>query len=230
MARSNPFKSSIGLKLIMAVTGLFLFGFTIVHMLGNLQVFEAPDAINHYAHVLQSNPALVWTFRILLLLAVLLHIDAAVRLTRRNRASRPTPYAQINANGATLASRTMFVGGLVIAVFIVFHILHFTVMAGPFHEYSTYQTSIPGDPDPVHDVHRMIVTAFQNLWVSAFYIVAVAFLGLHLKHGGAALFRTLGIGNQITFGWQNWVARLFALAVFLGMEAVPIGVLLGIVK
>jgi len=230
MARLNFFRSSIGLKAVMAVTGLFLFGFTVIHMLGNLQVFEAPAAINHYAHVLQSNPILVWAVRLLLLASVLLHIDAAVRLTRRNRAARPQPYAQINANGATLASRTMFVGGLIVLVFIVFHIYHFTVMGGPFHEYATYKTDVPGVPDPVHDVHRMMVTAFSNVWIAGFYLIAVAFLGLHLNHGVAALFRSLGVGNRVSFPAQNWIARLFAWIVFLGMAAVPAAILTGVVK
>ncbi len=224
------FRSAIGLKVVMAVTGLILFGFVLVHMLGNLQVFLPPDAINHYAYVLKSRPPLLWGFRLFLLAAVVLHVASAIALTRRNRASRPVGYQKINAQGATLASRTMFVGGLVLFAFIVFHLLQFTGQVGPFSASRSLEAALPGVPDPVHDVHAMVVKAFQNGWITLFYVVALVFLALHLNHGGAALFRTLGVGNKATFGWQNFVARAFAWIVFLGMVAVPLAVYFGAVK
>ncbi|HEY8965255.1 MAG TPA: succinate dehydrogenase cytochrome b subunit [Candidatus Methylacidiphilales bacterium] len=246
-------RSSILLKAVMAVTGLILFGFTFVHMVGNLLIFLPPEAINSYGYLLHHSGVhgltLIWPFRVFLLASAVLHIVAAVILTKRNRAARPVAYAEIKPNGATLASRTMFVGGLVLAVFIVFHILHFTLEAGPFAATRGYEAPLPANsvatlnlltvPEShdgsteikvVHDVHRMVVAGFQNVWVSLFYLVSLCFLGLHLKHGGAALLRSLGIGNRATFPWQNFIARAFALAIFVGMAAVPVAVLLGIVK
>ncbi|MDE1171357.1 MAG: succinate dehydrogenase cytochrome b subunit [Verrucomicrobium sp.] len=224
------FRSSIGLKAIMAVTGLILFGFVIVHMLGNLQIFLPPEKINHYAYLLQGNPWLLWTFRAVLILSVLLHVDAAVRLTRRNRAARPQDYAQLKPQTASLASRLMFVGGLVVLAFIIFHLYQFTLMGGPYHGYRAFEAPLPGVPAPVHDVHRMMVAAFSNVWVVLFYIVSLGFLALHLHHGGAALLRSLGVGNRTTFALQNAVARFFAWSVFLGMAAIPALVFLGYVK
>ncbi len=224
------FRSAIGLKIVMAGTGLILFGFVLIHMLGNLQIFLPPDAINHYAYVLKANPFLLWGVRLFLLLAVVLHVVSAIALTRRNRASRPVGYQKINAQGATLASRTMFVGGLVLLAFIVFHLLQFTGQLGPFSASRSLEASLPGVPNPVHDVHAMVVKAFQNGWIVLFYVVSLVFLALHLNHGGAALFRTLGLGNKATFGWQNFVARAFAWVIFLGMVAVPLAVYFGAVK
>jgi succinate dehydrogenase / fumarate reductase, cytochrome b subunit len=224
------FRSAIAIKIAMAVTGLILFGFVLVHMLGNLQIFLPPEAINHYAYVLKSNPLLLWGARLFLLLTVALHIGAAIALTRRNREARPQAYAKMNTQGATLASRTMFVGGLVLLAFIVFHLLQFTAQVGPFSASRSLEASLPGVPTPVHDVHAMVIQAFQNGWVVLFYLVALVFLALHLNHGGAALFRSLGLGNKSTFGWQNFIARAFAWIVFLGMVAVPLAVYFGAVK
>ncbi|SDU30236.1 succinate dehydrogenase / fumarate reductase cytochrome b subunit [Verrucomicrobium sp. GAS474] len=248
-----PVKSAILLKAIMAITGLILFGFTIVHALGNLLVFLPAEAINSYGYLLHHSGlhgfTLIWPFRLFLLAAAVAHIVAAIILTKRNRAARPVPYAVIKANKATFASRTMFVGGLVLAVFIVFHILQFTVEAGPFATSRGYEAPVSAAdvatlnlltvPDvhngsteitAIHDIHRMVVEGFSNVWISAFYLISVAILGLHLNHGAAALFRSLGIGNRATFPWQNFIARAFGLFVFLAMAAVPLGVLTGIVK
>ena len=229
-----PATSAILLKAVMAVTGLILFGFVIVHALGNLLVFLPDEAINGYGYFLHHAGVhgllLIWPFRLFLLAAAVAHIVAAIILTKRNRAARPVPYAKMNANGATLASRTMFVGGLVLAVFIVFHILQFTVEAGPFAGTKSYETQVPGIVGNVHDVHRMMVHAFRNVWISGFYLVSVAFLGLHLYHGSAALFRSLGLGNRATFPWQDFIARAFGAFTFLAMAAIPLAILFGIVK
>ena len=245
--------SGILLKAVMAVTGLILFGFTIIHTIGNLLIFLPPDAINGYAYFLQHagvhGITILWPFRAFMLATALIHIVSAIVLTKRNRAARPVEYAEMKANGATFASRTMFVGGLVLAVFIAFHLLQFTVQAGPFSHTRTYETAISSDDadllklvtvppthetpyviSVVHDVHRMVIEGFGNIWISCFYLIAVAVLGLHLNHGAAALFRSLGIGNRATFPWQNFIARAFGLFVFLGMAAVPLGVLSGIIK
>src|SRR5258705_4588108 len=120
------FESSLGKKYIMAVSGCVLFLFVVAHLLGNLQIFLGPNVINRYGHFLQSNPELIWPARIILLMMVGLHIWAAVKLTIENRAARPVRYSQYEVVVATYASRTMFVSGLIILVFIIYHLLHFT--------------------------------------------------------------------------------------------------------
>src|SRR6266705_4969468 len=121
------FKSSLGKKYIMAVTGFAMFVFVLGHLAGNLQVFLGPEAINRYGHFLQSNPELIWPARLILLLMVGLHIWSAVKLSVENKAARPVAYAQYQPVGSSYASRTMLMSGLIIFVFVVYHILHFTV-------------------------------------------------------------------------------------------------------
>src|ERR1700753_283910 len=120
---TNIFGSSLGKKYIMAITGLMMFGFVIAHLIGNLQVFLGPEAINRYGHFLQSNVELLWPARIFLLLMTRLHIWSAIKLSIENKAARPVPYANWNPATATYASRTMLMSGLIIFVFIIFHIL-----------------------------------------------------------------------------------------------------------
>src|SRR5262247_2590963 len=123
------FGSSLGKKYIMAITGLAMFGFVVVHMLGNLQVFLGPAAINDYGYFLQTKPELVWPARIALLLMLILHIWAAIKLSAENRAARPSGYGNYKIVAASYASRTMFVSGLILLAFIIYHLLHFTVQA-----------------------------------------------------------------------------------------------------
>src|SRR6266404_188747 len=122
----NIFKSSLGKKYIMAVTGFVLLLFVVGHLAGNLQIFLGPEAINRYGHFLQSNPELIWPARLFLILMLVLHIWSAVQLTRENRAARPVRYAEYRPVSSSYASRTMFMSGLIIFVFIIYHLLHFT--------------------------------------------------------------------------------------------------------
>src|SRR5213080_4085508 len=124
---SSLFTSSLGKKYLMAVTGLVMFGFVIGHLVGNLQIFLGPEAINRYGHFLQSNPELIWPARLGLVLMVGMHIWSAVELSWENKAARPVPYAAYQPVASTYASRTMLMSGVIIFVFIVYHLLHFTV-------------------------------------------------------------------------------------------------------
>src|SRR5689334_3684810 len=124
---TNIFKSSLGKKYVMAVSGCLLFLFVVAHLVGNLQIFLGPEVINRYGHFLQSNPELIWPARIVLLVMVALHIWSAIKLTAENKAARPQAYAHSEIVAATYASRTMFMSGLIILAFIIYHLLHFTV-------------------------------------------------------------------------------------------------------
>jgi len=217
-----PGRSAILLKAVMAVTGLILFGFTFVHMVGNLLVFLPPEAINSYGYLLHHSGihglTLIWPFRIFLLAAAVAHIVAAIVLTKRNRAARPVAYAEIKPNGATLASRTMFVGGLVLAVFIVFHILHFTT--GTIRPAGTFEEG---------NVYSNVVASFRIWWVVLFYVIAMAFLGLHLYHGAWSSVRTLGATGESPDPFHRRASATLAILVWLGFTLVPLAVFFGLV-
>jgi succinate dehydrogenase / fumarate reductase cytochrome b subunit len=219
------YRSTIGKKIIMAVTGLIGIAFVIFHMLGNLQVFIGQDKFDSYAAMLHGPLAeVVWAMRIVLIVAVLLHVLMAWQLTRRAKAARPADYKVREPQVSTLASRTMRWGGVLLVVFIVFHILHFTVgvidPAGAFHA-----TDAAGR----HDIYGDVVASFRIWWVSAFYIVAMAFLGLHLFHGAWSSMRTLGVAHPSEHPMKRRIAAVVAVVVWLGFTLVPLGVIAGIV-
>lgn len=218
------FRSTVGLKVLMALSGIVLFGFVFVHMLGNLQVFVGPAQLNAYGHLLKSEPALLWAFRLFLFTALVVHVISGLGLAARNRAARPARYAEDTAVGASLASRTMAVSGVIVLFFIIFHILHFTT--GTIDaSYATFR-----DPEDHPDIYRMVVTGFSNPWIAWFYIVSMGLIGLHLSHGISALFRSLGLMNRAWYPLQLWFARVFATLIFVGMTSIPLAVQLGFVK
>src|SRR5436853_1204088 len=162
---SRLFNSSLGKKYIMAVSGLVLFLFVVAHLAGNLQIFLGPEAINRYGHFLQSNPELIWPARLFLLLMLVLHIWAAIKLSAENKAARPVGYASWQPAGATYASRTMLMSGIIIFVFIIYHLLHFTVQTQYIN--LTGQNFVEfTDPQKRHDIFKMMVVGFENIWVS----------------------------------------------------------------
>jgi succinate dehydrogenase / fumarate reductase cytochrome b subunit len=216
------YRSSLGKKYVMAITGLLLFLFVVGHLVGNLQIFlGSPKPINDYAAFLKSRPALLWTARLGLLLLTTLHIVSALQLARENRAARPVAYREKKPLSASFASRTLVASGLVIFAFVVYHLLHFTI----------------GAVDPVllqlrdslgrHDVYSMMVIGFSNVWVSLFYIIAMGLLCLHLSHGVGSIFQSLGLKNKTYGPLIDRGSKLAALAIFLGNSAIPIAVLLG---
>jgi succinate dehydrogenase / fumarate reductase, cytochrome b subunit len=220
------YRSTIGKKIIMAVTGLIGVGFVILHMAGNLQVFIGQTKINSYGALLHGPLAeLTWLLRIVLIVAVVLHVTMAVQLTRISAAARPIAYQHREPQASTLASRTMKWGGVLLLVFIVVHILHFTT-----------ETIDPGgwrgmtDSQGHRDVYGNIIASFHIWWVAAFYIVSMMALGLHLFHGAWSSVRTLGYARPTANPLHRRIALLVAVAVWLGFTLVPVGVIAGIVR
>lgn len=212
--------TSVGKKVVMAVTGFIVFGFVTVHMLGNLQLFLGPEKLNAYARFLKSSPAVLWAFRGTLLLAVALHILSATQVTLQSWAARPEGYAVQRFRETTYAARTMRWGGPIIALFVVYHLLHFTT--GQLH---------PTAPQFVAtDVYNNVVHGFQVPWAAAVYLVAVAMVGLHLYHGVWSMLQTVGAAHPRYNRWRRVLAVTFALLVTGGMMAVPISVLAGWVR
>lgn len=221
------YESSIGKKVVMAVTGFILVGFVIVHMLGNLKVFAGPEKFNAYAAFLREAGApafgheqLLWIARLVLLGSVGLHMLAAYQLTQVSWAGRPTAYTRKEAVQATYASRTMRWGGVIIALFVLYHILHFTIGAvgygpGQFREL---------------DVYGNVVKGFRVWYVSAFYIAAMVVLGLHLYHGVWSMFQTLGLNGATSDRFFRRLATVIAAVIVLGNISIPAAVLAGLVR
>jgi succinate dehydrogenase / fumarate reductase cytochrome b subunit len=212
----------------MAISGLALFLFVVGHMLGNLQVFLGPDTINDYGHFLQSKPELVWTARIGLLFMVVLHIWSAIKLSAENRAARPERYGNYKAVGASYASRTMLVTGLVILTFIIYHLLHFTVRADV--NFTGTDFTKLHDAKQRFDIYNMIIIGFSNPIVSIFYIVSMALLSLHLSHGLSSMFQSFGWKNRKYGKFIDRLALVAAAVLIIGYSAIPIAVLTGILK
>ncbi len=208
--------STIGKKWVMAVTGIGLVLFALGHMAGNLQVFLGADVFNSYAHKLQSLGPLLWIARIGLFVMAVLHIISALQLTARARAARPQDYAVRTSQVSTWASRTMRVGGIILALFLIYHILHFTT--GTLHPAFSRGGA-----------YGNVVLGFERVWVAVFYIVAMSFFGLHLYHGVWAAFRTLGVAKPNPMPLERKLALGLAVITWAGFIAVPIGVLLGLV-
>jgi succinate dehydrogenase / fumarate reductase cytochrome b subunit len=211
--------STIGRKVIMAVTGAILFGFVLVHMIGNLQVYLGPEALNHYGVFLREmlHGAGLWVARAVLLAAVVLHIWSATSLTLTSRRARPEGYRREKWKESTYASRTMRWGGVILLLFIIYHLLHFTT--GTLH-----QSFIEGD------VYHNFVAGFRNVWVSAFYIFAMLALGLHLRHGLWSMCQTLGVSHPRYIRMAHVGAWIFAAIVVIGNISFPLAVLAGIVR
>ena len=220
------YRSTIGKKIIMAVTGLIGIGFVIGHMAGNLQAFIGQTKLNAYGALLHGPLAeLLWVVRMVLIVAVALHVVMAWQLTLGARAARPIGYQNREPQVSTLASRTMRWGGALLLVFIVLHILHFTT----------------GQIDPAnwrgrldvagrHDVYGNLVASFRIWWVAAFYVLAMIFLGLHLYHGAWSSVRTLGYAKPSTHPLQRRIALVVAALVWFGFTIVPPGVLAGLIR
>jgi succinate dehydrogenase / fumarate reductase cytochrome b subunit len=221
---SDLYRSAVGKKAVMAVTGIILFGFVLVHMIGNLKLYTGAEHLNNYAGWLRTvgEPALpaeglLWIARIVLLAAVVLHIWAAWQVSRMNREARPRRYAVGNKVHTSYASRTMRWGGVIILLFIIYHLLHFTT--GNVH---------PGFIEG--DVYHNVVTGFQVWWVSAFYIVAQVALGFHLYHGVWSLFQSLGWNHPRFNHWRSGFAHAFAWIITLGNISFPVAVLTGLIR
>lgn len=224
---TNFLTSTIGMKILMAVTGLLMFGFVLVHMAGNLQVFLGEHVYNHYAEMLQGQPEIVWMARLGLLGTVLAHIFSAIILSRRSASARPQGYKMKKWLSGTYAVRTMKFGGFILLAFIVFHLLQFTI-AGVGVEGFRHCEWV-GDDFTCY-AYQNFVAGFQNPVIVLFYIVAQAMLGLHLAHGVWSMLRTLGLSNPRFDALSRKGATAFGTLIFLGNSVMPVAVLLGIIS
>lgn len=222
------YQSSIGKKIIVAVTGLALVLFVIGHMVGNLLVFGGPDALNAYAKKLADLGPLLWLARGGLLVAVVLHIVCTVQLTVANKAARPQPYGVQATRKASRASLTMIFSGLTILVFVIYHLMHYTW--GVMNHYYDHQNPRYYLPNGDHNVYNMVVDGFGWLPASLFYILAMALLFRHLSHGFASIFQTLGFTTPKSRPVIELTSKAVAFALFAGNTLMPLAILFGYVK
>jgi succinate dehydrogenase / fumarate reductase cytochrome b subunit len=224
-AFSAFYHSSVGKKMIVAVTGIILILFVIGHLLGNLQIFLGPAWINGYSEHLRELGPFLWLIRIFLLVTVIVHIYVTIRLAIDNRRARPEAYIDKEYVKATFASRHMVMSGLIVLAFIIYHIAHFTVRVT-----DPRFALLKADPLNHYDVYSMMVYGFQNYFVSAFYVLGLWLLALHLSHGSSSFFQSLGLNNKTLTPRLAFGGRVFAWLLFIGYTSIPVAVLLGLVK
>ena len=210
---------SIGKKVLMAVTGFIAFGFVCGHMLGNLQIFIGQNQMNSYAEHLQALGPLLWVIRAFVLVSFIIHVWFGIKLKLEAWAARPIGYKNKSTVKATLASRTMIWSGIVIFLFLVYHLLHYTIrVTNP--EFNSLT-----DPLGRPDVYNMVIAGFSVVWVSIFYIIAVGLLSYHLSHGVASMFQSLGLNSEKCQVRLQWLAWLATIILFLGYASIPAAVL-----
>jgi succinate dehydrogenase / fumarate reductase cytochrome b subunit len=220
------YRSTVGKKIIMAVTGVIGIGFVILHVAGNLQAFAGREKINAYSALLHGPGAeLLWLVRVVLIVAVVLHVIVAVQLTQRARAARPVSYHERDPQVSTLASRTMRWGGALLLLFIIVHLLHFTT-----RQVDPGRWARRMDAAGRYDIYGNIVASFRIWWVSAFYLLAMIALGLHLWHGVWSAGRALGVAKPSAHPLRRRIAPILAIALWLGFSLVPIAVLAGVIR
>ncbi len=228
---SAYWKSSIGKKLVVAVTGLAMVLFLAGHLTGNLLIYAGRQAFNEYAQFLHDagHGALIWVARIGLLVMVVLHVWATILLTRENKAARKQEYEYKATIQASKSSRIMIWSGSTILAFIIFHLLHFTVRL----TYKDADFQDPLDPDRF-DAYGMVIKGFEagflNFFVVLFYIIAMTFLCSHLSHGVGSIFQTLGLRSKKSAGLIHTISCGYAIVIYVGFISIPIAIFLGFVK
>jgi len=216
------YEAPLGKKVVMAITGAILFAYVTGHLLGNLQIYSAdPDRINRYAATLHDPnlAGLLWGVRVLLLMAVVLHIVSATQLWLLNRKARPVGYVKKGDVPASYAARTMVWSGPILAAFVIFHVLHLT--AGgvvPLEELG------PNQPD----VRANVISGFQNPAIAAVYIFAMLLLCIHLYHGLWSMFQSVGVSHPRWSVWLKRLAAIAALAIAVGNISIPVAALTGL--
>ncbi len=213
-----------GRKLLMAITGFLGTIFLAGHIIGNLMIFGGPDAMNAYAHALQSHRELLWLIRSGLLFILFLHIYMGVFLYIENRKARSVGYYKWKAKGSILAARTMIFSGIVITLFIIYHILHYTTG----NVQSEYFNKV--DWEGRHDVFSMVVMNFRNPWIAIIYIAAVSVIALHLRHAIQSIFQTLGWSDDAAKKVWNRLSIVTALFVWAGFIAVPFSIVTNVIE
>ncbi|PYL31884.1 MAG: succinate:quinone oxidoreductase [Verrucomicrobia bacterium] len=219
------YRSSVGKKIIVAITGVILILFVIGHLLGNLQIFIGPDWINAYSQHLHDLGPLLWLIRAFLFIAVVFHIYLTILLAIENRRARPEPYIDKRYVKATFASRHMVMSGLIVLAFIAYHLAHFT-----FRKTDPRFALLKPDPLGHYDVYSMMVYGFQNYFVSGFYVLGLFLLALHLSHGSSSFFQSLGLNDKKMTPRLALAGRIFAWLLFAGYTSIPVAILLGLIK
>jgi succinate dehydrogenase / fumarate reductase cytochrome b subunit len=222
----NFYRSTVGKKAVMGLTGLIGVGYVILHMAGNLQAFAGREKINAYSALLHGpGLELLWTARVVLIVAVVLHVVSAYQLTQQARKARPVGYEKREPQVSTISSRTMRWGGVLLLAFIVFHLLHLTTrQVDPAH----WATRL--DASGRYDIYGNIVASFRIWWVSVVYLIAMILLGMHLWHGVWSFGRSLGVARPSPHPLRRRVAPALAIVLWLGFSLVPIAVLLGVIR
>ncbi len=209
--------STVGKKVLMALSGIILFGYVVAHMLGNMQLYLGTELINGYAHLLHLNQGFLWTARIVLLAAVLVHAIAAIQLWVGKRDARPIPYRSKENIQATAASRTMIWTGAIIAAFIVYHVLDLTV--GTAHSGRYVELDAAGN----------LISGFSQAGPVVLYVIAMIALGFHLWHGVYSMFGSLGLSHPRYTAGVKRLAALVATLIALGNISFPVAILTGLV-
>jgi succinate dehydrogenase / fumarate reductase, cytochrome b subunit len=210
------FRSSVGRKIVMAISGQMMVLFVIVHLMGNSSIF-IPGGINAYADHLHALPPLVWATRVVMLAMALFHIYFAIQITLENRAANPRAYAVNKKIKATFASENMIWTGALLAVFIIGHILHFTARVTP--DIAPRLSSLSSGA--IFDVYSMVVGSFQHGAVALLYVTAMIVLFLHLVHGIQAFFQTMGWNNDRTMPAFACGGKVAAVIFLLGYSSIP---------
>jgi succinate dehydrogenase / fumarate reductase, cytochrome b subunit len=213
----RPYGSTVAIKYLMAVTGIVWFLYLLAHMTANLLIYAGPARINSYGHFIHTNPGILWTARVILIVALSSHVIAAVYLSGRNYRCRGIQYLLHRYREADYASRSMLWGGVAIAVFVVYHLLDLTF--GTLH---------PGYVP--EDFYDNVVGSFSVGWVAAAYLVGQAALALHLYHGMWSIFQSLGWNHPLYNRWRRVFAVSFAAIIVGGFSSIPIAVLAGAVR
>jgi succinate dehydrogenase / fumarate reductase cytochrome b subunit len=222
-----PFiKSMVGKKIVMAVTGVMLFLFVLIHLAGNSTIFMG--LINAYGERLHALPALVWVFRAALLMFLVVHVYFGIVITLENNAARPQAYTVKKSLRATFASKNMIWTGVLIALFLVYHILHFTLnVTNP-----ELGAGVAGNVDKLGrpDVFKMVVLSFKQIPISSLYIASLIVLALHLTHGVQSFFQTLGLNCEKSLPVFEKASMLASMVIFIGYASIPIVILIGILN
>jgi succinate dehydrogenase / fumarate reductase cytochrome b subunit len=226
------FKSSIGRKWVVALTGLVLIGYVVGHLIGNLQIFiganqDGPKQINAYAHFLHSMGPALYVIRTFLVACLFLHVGLTITLARENRAARPQKYAVNNSRQISLATKTMVFGGLTVFFFIIYHLLHFTMRKTPGFDAEGVLPVMTGGE---YDCYNMVINQFQNPVISGVYILGLFMLAMHLSHGFQSVVQTLGLTSRKWICVLETGSKALAWLIFLGYISIPVASLAGILK
>ena len=217
-------QSSLGKKYLVGLTGLVLFCFVLAHLIGNLQIFLGAESINRYGNFLKTNPEILWSSRLGLIVVLVIHVWTTILLAIQNRAARNQDYAIHASLDVTAASKSMVLTGGIVIFFVAFHLAHYTFMV-THPEFKDLHDGLGR-----HDVYRMMILGFSDPKVTGFYLIGVGFLSFHLSHGVQALFQTIGFETESNQLWIRRFAWAVSWLIFIGYVSIPVSILTGVVQ